>query len=316
MLIRHFASQAAVGLLLLVAGAPPGALAQEPTTAPAKTTRTPDVIFVPTPTEVVDQMLRVARVTKDDVVYDLGCGDGRIVVTAAKRFGARGVGIDIDPARIRDSRKNVDTSGVADRVEIRQADLFTTDLSKATVVTLYHLHKLNVKLRPKLYKELKPGTRIVSHDFDMGDWMADSVMKVPNTTRGESTVYYWVLPANVEGRWTVTLAGAEGAGNGSERRYVVQLKQHYQHLSGTATHEGRSLPIKDARMIGERIVFTVTDTVDGRPATMRFSGRVSGRTKMSGTVTTQGGAAEQTWSATRAGGSRAAAPRPSPSVRG
>jgi hypothetical protein len=312
--ISQLAGRAAVGVLLLAAGVPAAGAAQGTATTPAETTRTPDVIFVPTPVEVVDQMLRVARVGKDDLVYDLGCGDGRIPVTAAKRFGARGVCIDIDPARIRDSRQNVDSSGVAELVEIRQADLFEVDLSDATVVTLYLLPELNIKLRPKLFEELRPGTRIVSHDFDMGDWQPDSVMKVPNSTRGESTVYYWVLPADVAGRWTLTTSGPESAGNGGERRYVVRFKQQYQRLTGTATRDGRALPIEDARMVGERIAFTVRDTVGDRPAVMRFSGRVSGK-EMSGTVTTEGGV-EQPWSATRSPGKRAAAPRPSATVRG
>src|SRR5688572_25827931 len=130
--------------------------------------RSPDVIFVPTPQEVVDAMLKLAKVTKNDVIYDLGSGDGRIPITAAKTYGARGVGIDIDPQRIKEATENLKTAGVGDRVKFLNQDLFTTDISEATVVTLYLLPSLNVKLIPKLNKELKPGTRIVSHAFDMG----------------------------------------------------------------------------------------------------------------------------------------------------
>ena len=152
--------------------------------------RGPDVIFVPTPGEVVDTMLRMAAVTKKDTVYDLGCGDGRIVITAAQRYGARGVGIDIDPDRVSEATENVKKAGVADRVRIVRGDLFEADISAATVVTLYLLTDLNLKLRPKLLRELKPGTRVVSHAFSMGDWNPERTAEV-----GGTTVYLWRIPA-------------------------------------------------------------------------------------------------------------------------
>ena len=151
--------------------------------------RSPDVIFVPTPQEVVDAMLKLAKVTKNDVIYDLGSGDGRIPITAAKTYGARGVGIDIDPQRIKEANENLKTAGVGDRVKFLNQDLFTTDISEATVVTLYLLPSLNVKLMPKLMKELKPGTRIVSHAFDMGDWKPEKELDVNGRK-----VYYWTIP--------------------------------------------------------------------------------------------------------------------------
>ena len=151
--------------------------------------RMPDVIYVPTPQEVVEGMLRLARVTKNDTVYDLGCGDGRIVVTAARQFGARAVGIDIDPIRIRDASENVRTAGVGDRVRLIEGDLFEQDISEATVVTLYLLSRLNLKLRPKLLNELRPGTRIVSHAFDMDDWKPQRMESV-----GSSTIFLWTVP--------------------------------------------------------------------------------------------------------------------------
>ncbi|MBW4699001.1 MAG: class I SAM-dependent methyltransferase [Aphanocapsa lilacina HA4352-LM1] len=154
--------------------------------------RDPDVVYVPTPQEVVDQMLTVAQVGKDDVIYDLGSGDGRIVVTAAKQYGARGIGIDINPARIVEANENARKAGVTNRVRFLEQDLFETDLSEATVVTLYLLPDLNVKLRPRLFSQLKPGTRVVSHAFDMGSWKPDRVLKVK-----DSTVYYWVIPEKV-----------------------------------------------------------------------------------------------------------------------
>ena len=147
-----------------------------------------DVPYVPTPHAVVDKMLEVAQVGPNDVVYDLGCGDGRIVIAAAKK-GARGVGIDIDEQRIREARSNAAAAGVADRVQFRQEDLFKTDFREATVVTMYLLTSVNMRLRPRLLAELKPGTRIVSHAFDLGDWKPLETHKV-----GSSTVYYWVVP--------------------------------------------------------------------------------------------------------------------------
>jgi predicted RNA methylase len=151
--------------------------------------RPPDVIFVPTPQEVVDAMLKVAKVTKNDVVYDLGSGDGRIPITAAKTYGARGVGIDIDPQRIKEANENLKNAGVGDRVKFLNQDLFTTDISEATVVTLYLLPSLNLKLLPKLNKELKPGTRVVSHAFDMG-----SAKPLETLNVNGRTVYYWTIP--------------------------------------------------------------------------------------------------------------------------
>jgi ribosomal protein L11 methylase PrmA len=176
---------ALVGVLALT-GLPTPANAQAATQEP---TRRPDVIYVPTPEEVVEAMLQVANVTKNDVVYDLGSGDGRIPVTAAKKYGARGVGIDIDPQRIKEANENVAKNGVGDKVKIMNADLFTTDISEATVVTLYLLPSLNVKLMPKLMKELKPGTRIVSHAFDMGDWKPEKELDVNGRK-----VYFWTIP--------------------------------------------------------------------------------------------------------------------------
>ena len=152
--------------------------------------RTPDVIYVPTPPEVVAEMLRVADVKKGDVVYDLGCGDGRIVITAAQKYGVRGVGIDIDPQRIAEANENARKAGVTDRVRFINGDLFEADISEATVVTLYLLDSLNEKLRPKLLRELKPGTRIVSHSFRMGDWEPEKTIDVQGRT-----IYFWTIPA-------------------------------------------------------------------------------------------------------------------------
>ena len=156
---------------------------------PAARTQAPDVIYVPTPYEVVDEMLKLAGVKKGDVLYDLGSGDGRIPVTAAKKFGIRAVGVDIDPQRIEEAKENARKNGVARLVEFRNEDLFKTRFSEATVVTLYLLPDLNVKLRPRLWAELKPGTRIVSHQFDMGNWKPERKLELNGRT-----IYLWRVP--------------------------------------------------------------------------------------------------------------------------
>jgi len=152
--------------------------------------RAPDVPFDPSPGDVVDQMLTLAGVHKGDVVYDLGCGDGRIVIAAAQRFGARGVGIDIDPKRITESRENARTAGVLDRVTFRNQDLFEANISQATVVTLFLWPEVNLKLRPKLWRDLKPGTRVVSYYWDMGDWAPEKQIGVKNG----HAIYLWTIP--------------------------------------------------------------------------------------------------------------------------
>jgi 16S rRNA G966 N2-methylase RsmD len=176
------AALAATGLGATQIAAPARAQSGEP----AK--RRPDVVFVPTPQEVVDTMLKVASVGAKDVLYDLGSGDGRIPITAAKRWGTRGLGVDIDPERIREARANAKAAGVANRVRFVQGDLFEMDLTEATVITLYLLPELNVKLRPRLLA-LKAGTRIVSHDFSMGDWKPKQTIVAENRT-----VYFWTIP--------------------------------------------------------------------------------------------------------------------------
>lgn len=149
-----------------------------------------DVPFVPTPMAVVDAMLDLAQVTRSDTLYDLGCGDGRIVVRAATRFGCRGVGVDLDPQRVREAKENARTAGVEKLTRFEVGDVFEFDFSAASVVTMYLLPSVNLKLRPRLLKELKPGTRIVSHDFDMGDWAPEVAREVKN-----SRIFLWTVPA-------------------------------------------------------------------------------------------------------------------------
>ena len=177
-------SRCLAGILFFLTGIPACAQAPSPATAPPL-----DVPFVPTPADAVSAMLTLAEVKRNDVVYDLGSGDGRIVITAARRYGTRGVGIDIDPARIAESERNARAAGVEKRVRFVRQDLFDADIGEATVVTLYLLPRVNQRLRPKLLAELKPGTRIVSYGFDMGDWTPERSVAV-----GSSTVYLWVVP--------------------------------------------------------------------------------------------------------------------------
>jgi ribosomal protein L11 methylase PrmA len=170
----------------LAFAAPPTALAQAQRQSASQS---PDVIFVPTPQDVVDDMLRIANVRKGDVLYDLGSGDGRIAITAARKYGIKATGIDIDPQRIREANENAAKAGVTHLVQFRQENLFTADFKDATVITLYLLPDLNVKLRPKLWNELKPGTRIVSHQFEMGAWKPEKKLE----SNGRS-VYFWTVP--------------------------------------------------------------------------------------------------------------------------
>ena len=169
--------------------------------------RAPDVPFDPSPGDVVDQMLTLAGVHKGDVVYDLGCGDGRIVIAAVQRFGARGVGIDIDPQRIAESRESARTAGVLDRVTFRNQDLFEAKISEATVVTLFLWPEVNLKLRPKLWRDLKPGTRVVSYYWDMGDWVPEKQIDVKN---GHS-IYLWTIPPKRSSGPVATTPDARGA---------------------------------------------------------------------------------------------------------
>ncbi len=156
--------------------------------------RRPDIGYIPTPPHVVDALLTLAQVTVDDVLYDLGCGDGRILITAAQRFGARGVGIDIDRDRVQDSIRNAEAVGVSHLVQFHCQNLYTTNFQEATIVILYLLPHLNLKLRPQLLTQLKPGTRIISHDFDMGDWPPETTLQIPIEADETATLYLWTIP--------------------------------------------------------------------------------------------------------------------------
>jgi hypothetical protein len=219
-----------------------------------------DVIFVPTPMNVVERMLEMAEIKKGEFLIDLGSGDGRIPVTAAKKYGARGLGVDLDPDRIKEANENVKKNDVGNMVEIRRQNLFETDITKADVISMYLLTDLNLRLRPKLL-ELKPGTRLVSHAFSMGDWMPEQ----KETLAPRYDVYLWIVPAKVEGRWTVQRG---------EKTFTVDLKQKYQTFEGTAQIDNKPVPVTNGRLRGKEISFDVQ--VDHQHGT--FRGEVDGDT--------------------------------------
>jgi hypothetical protein len=238
---------------------------------------TASVPYVPTPQEVVERMLQLAKVTANDYVIDLGSGDGRIVVTAAKKHGARGFGVDLNPERIAEANENARKAGVTDRVSFQQRDLFETDLSDATVITMYLLPRVNMELRPRLL-DLKPGTRLVSHDFSMEDWKPDVHVRVDAKDKyggagGTSDIYFWVVPAKVAGIWQWQLPVA-----GKSVAYEVALSQRFQTVGGTARIGGRSVPLQNVKLNGDAISFAFTAEVNGAPVKHRFSGRVQGST--------------------------------------
>jgi SAM-dependent methyltransferase len=240
----------------------------------------PEVPYVPTPEEVVVEMLKMAGVTQNDIVYDLGCGDGRIVITAAKLFGARGVGVDNDPNLIRQSNENARKAGVTDRVKFIEQDLFETDIREATVVALYLLPELNLQLRPKLFRDLKPGSRIVTHEFDMGDWKPDNMAKVPKVKlyyhprvayEKDTYFYYWVIPAKAEGVWHWTFSTPSG-----DRDYTLRIYQKFQEIQGTVHVKGKEFPIAVARLVGDQLSFTAGEDGDKENGAMQFNGRIHG----------------------------------------
>jgi len=247
-----------------------------------------DVPYVPTPQELVLEMLQLAKVTRDDVLYDLGCGDGRIVVTAAQKFGARGTGVDLDPQRILEAEDNARQAGVTKRVRFLLQDLFKTDLRDATVVTLYLVPQVNLQLRPTLLRDLKPGTRVVSHAFSMGDWEPERTIET-----GGTTLYLWIIPAQVTGTWTWTPPGVTEA-------YTLQLAQQFQRVHGTLRANGMDMSLTDVALVGDHLRFTALPREQGQPGRLQFDGRVQGDAIV-GHVTTHGATAgaQQSWVAQR-----------------
>jgi hypothetical protein len=232
-----------------------------------------DVVWVPTSPALVDKMLDLAKVTSADYVIDLGSGDGRAVITAAKR-GVRALGIEYNPDMVKLSKQNAAKEGVGDKVEFMKADLFETDFSRATVITMFLLPDLNLKLRPKLL-EMKPGTRLVSNSFDMGEWEADQIDNLGEGCYAWCTALLWIVPAKVEGKWRL---------NGGE----LALTQKFQMLTGTLTLDGKSIPISAGRMLGDQIRFIAAGTT--------YAGSLKGNAIEGSAVTEQ---RNRTWRATR-----------------
>ena len=260
--------------------------------APLHAQRNLDVPFVPTNQPTVEAMLRIANVGPNDYVIDLGSGDGRILITAARLRGARGFGVDLDPRRVKEATENAKAAGVADRVQFFQRNLFHTKISEASVLTMYLLPRVNVELRPRLLAELKPGTRVVSHDFDMGDWEPDLKLSVRGTG---SQVYFWVIPARVAGLWRVEFDDPRG-----RQSFELELTQKYQEIETTTRGLNRPATIRDARVDGSRISFALIE--DGQYVNqLRFEGEVRGST-IEGTAHGDGTAARgpQKWRAVRA----------------
>jgi hypothetical protein len=233
------------------------------------------VPYVPTPQGVVDRMLEMAKVGPADYLIDLGSGDGRIVVTAAQKYGARGFGVDLNPDRIREANDNARRAGVTDKVTFQQRNLFDADLSLATVITMYLLPRVNLELRPKLLA-VAPGTRIVSHDFDMVDWKPDAQITMRDESKfggagGESDIYLWIVPEKAAGiwRWQTKIAG-------KPQSYEIRLEQKYQVITGSVWLAGRTATLRDAKVRGAEISFYFTMDVNGVPVRQAYSGRIEG----------------------------------------
>jgi len=251
--------------------------------------------YVPTPQAVVDAMLDVAGVGPDDYVIDLGSGDGRIVLTGATRNKASGMGVDIDGELVDRANASARKLGVADRVSFQRQDVLAADVSRATVLTLYLLPGMMERLRPKLLKELKPGTRIVSHDFDLGEWKPDRSVDVQTPEKYDiagtwtSTVHLWTVPAPVEGAWLVSLDGGRGA------PFRLELKQRYQHFDGRLMRDAETVPLRDSLIEGTRVRFSAP----GRNGRLEvYTGTVQDG-KITGEARAGAGTAAVRWSATR-----------------
>jgi len=233
-----------------------------------------DVIWVPTPDELVNKMLTMARVTPKDFVVDLGAGDGKIAIAAGKKFGATALGIEYNPEMAKLAQCFVQAEGVADKVKIIQGDIFKEDFSKATVVTMYLLPELNLRLRPTILS-MKPGTRVTSHQFTMGDWEADETAEIEYRS-----AYLWIVPAKVEGNWTFR------EDSGGKTAFSVAVAQKYQRISGDASMGGNKNPLVGASLRGEEIKFAFNDE---KGQTRTFSGTVRGG-EMTGTLRGPGAA--------------------------
>jgi SAM-dependent methyltransferase len=288
-LFRHRTSLVFAVLIFAAGLLAPSAQAQ---TAPAKDyapqvgQEGKDVIWVPTPQALVERMLQMAGVTAKDYVVDLGSGDGRTVIAAAKK-GARALGIEYNPDMVELSKRSAAKEGVSNRASFMKADIFTTDFTDATVITLYLLPQLNLKLRPKI-ASMRPGTRVVSHAFSMEDWQPDQI----ETVEGR-TAYLWIVPARVEGTWRW-----ESAGSGP-RNYELVLRQHFQKVEALVKADNKMGQVRNIKLRGDQISFSVMEFAGVETTHQReFTGRVSGNS-IEGTMKAPNGTDEVKWSATR-----------------
>lgn len=234
-----------------------------------------NVVYVPTPQVVVDAMLKMAKVGASDYVIDLGSGDGRIVITAAKKYGARGFGVDLDTYLLKVANANAKKEGVADRARFIEQNLFETDLSQATVITSYLLPSMNEQLRPKILA-LKPGTRLVAHDYAMGEWDPDDseTLIVPEKTVGDpgkSYIFFWIVPARVAGRWE-----SQVMSGGKPATWQFNFLQNFQLVHGTARAGDREVKLPQFRLAGEQLAFKVEVPGTGKPVTYQFRGTAKG----------------------------------------
>ncbi|MCX8038436.1 MAG: class I SAM-dependent methyltransferase [Candidatus Sumerlaeia bacterium] len=250
--------------------------------------------FEPTPPQVVEEMLKFAQVTADDYVVDLGCGDGRIVIAAAKKFGARGFGVDLDPQRIEECKEGAEAAGVTDKTTFVIASYFDADIRPATVVATYLLAETNLSLRPKYFRELRPGVRVVSHCFDMDDWKPDKTTY--SAKARENRILLWVIPAPVGGVWRWTSATESG-----EQGFRLELQQQFQVVSGNlAVGDSPAQPIRDVALSGRDFQFRATVGQGTKAATILFKGTVDGDLiKGSQKVERGPGAGEREWVARR-----------------
>lgn len=251
-----------------------------------------DVVYVPTPQEVVEEMLSMANVGPDDYIIDLGSGDGRIVITAAKKHGARGFGVDLDRFLLKQANESARLAGVADRARFFEQNLFETDLTPATVITSYLLPEMNLKLRPKILG-LKPGTRIVTHDYDMDDWFPDAqkVIPVPGKEvgdEGKSYIFFYVVPARMAGQW---LSQVEHGRNAVV--YDFFFDQDFQFVEGMVRVGAREGKVPEFKLVGDAVDFTARVLVDGQVLSHRFRGKVKNDT-IEGSVTFGEGKTQRT----------------------
>jgi len=243
-----------------------------------------DVVWVPTPDEVVERMLNMAQTKPEDYVIDLGAGDGKIAITAAKKFGARALGVEYNPEMVSHAQSNARAAGVLGKAQIVHGDIFVTDFTKATVITMYLLPSLNMKLRPQILA-MRPGTRVVAHAFNMEDWEPDETSDVDGRR-----AFLWIVPANVNGRWALELSG----GGGSSEKLSLNLDQKFQKIEGVAYLGPVQAGLREPRLSGFRINFAY---VDNKSVRRDFTGRVTGNS-MEGSFRTESGQ-EGRWSATK-----------------